>query len=150
MKITTLPLINQYQNITGEEEGITIEVRQAREGEQIQWQQLFAKTTRVFDSPALGEVGMGDSVRLEVEQNRDKVRRAEAYLVLASVSGVTDENDKELFRTKETVDGKAIRFAMTEEQFNTVWNRLPPRVTKVISEMVWDTNPQWHPEYSGE
>ena len=150
MKVTTFPLTERFENITGAEDGVTIEVRQAREGEHIQRQQLFAKTTRIFDTPELGEVGMGDSVRLEMEQNNAKIRRAEAYLTLARVAGVVDESDQELFKTADTVDGPCVKGAMTEEAFNLAWNRLPTRVTRAISQKVWEVNPQWSPDYEGE
>ena len=150
MKVPTFPLVDRYENITGEEDGITIEVRQSREGEHIQRQQLFAKTTRTFETPALGEVGMGDSVKLEVEQNNAKIRRAEAYLTLARVTGVVDEKDQELFKTADSVDGPCIKAAMTEDQFNLAWGRLPTRVTRAISRKVWETNPHWDPDYEGE
>lgn len=148
MKITTFPVTKNYH--LEADEDVSVTVRQAREGENAEREEMFSTTTRVFESPELGAIAFDGTVKLQQKQNPAKIRRKEAYLTLGKVVGITDENEVELFRSADSVDGPAVKAAMSEGEFNRVWNRLPPAVAKEICGFVWDCNPNWDPDRVGE
>lgn len=141
-RIQSKPLLKTFKlasDVDGEAE---IVVRQAREGEHIERNNLFAKQTRVYDQ--------SDDIKLQQEFNRRALARKEAYITLGRVTGITDEHGNELFKTKESDDGPSVKAAMSEQEFNRKWNLLDPRLAAEIVEAVYDVNPLWDPNYQGE
>jgi hypothetical protein len=145
MKISASPLMQTF-SLESDPEGVAqVTIRQAREGENIERSELFARTQRVFDDTLVG------TIRLETEYNQLRLRRKEAYLTLASITGIQDaETGDEWFRSGETVDGASIRAVMSEAEFNRKWGLLPPDMVREIVRLVHRVNPTWNPERLGE
>lgn len=144
MKIKAKAVLQSF-NLTSDPEGqATVTVRQAREGETQERIDMFSTTTRIYEETD------GAQLKLQQNVNRRKLMRKEAYLTLASITGIVDESGEELFRSKETVDGPSIRAGMSETAFNLTWDRLPPEVATEIVEFVYETNPTWDPNRVGE
>lgn len=124
--------------LTTDPEGEAIvTVRQATEGENIERNELFAKTRRIYND--------GNSeVTLEQDYNIRKLRRKEAYLTLATATGFVFQGD-ELFSTKDEGDGYRVRAAMKEGVFNAAWNRLPGPMVEEIVAHIYTINPEWNP-----
>jgi hypothetical protein len=148
MKFSSYPIMESFvleSDPTGE---TTVTVRQAREGENIERGEMFAKTNRIYDDALIGEV------KLQTEYNQRKLRRKEAYLTLASLSGIYTEDDKgkktEWFISGETDNGPSIKAAMSETSFNNRWNMLPTAVVNEIGKLIHQVNPDWNPERTGE
>ena len=150
MKITTFPLMKEFPLKCDESGEAYVKVRQAREGENAERDDMFSTITRVFEVPEIDGVQVDGNVKLETSQNPTKTRRKEAYLTLASIRGITDEAGNELFRHSGTVDGDMVRGAMSESEFNRVWNRLPPDAVSEIMGYVYELNPTWDPDRRGE
>lgn len=150
MKISSIPLSEQFDLKTDPSGETTIIVRQAREGENIERNDFFSKITRVYEDPMLGSMGLDGRLKLQVEQNEKRLRRKEAYLTLGSVTGLTYEDGTELFRSQDTVDGRSVKAAMSEEAFNRAWALLPSDMATEISEHVRSVNLAWSPEGAGE
>jgi hypothetical protein len=150
MKIATFPITEEFQLKTDPDEEARVYIRQAREGENTAREDMFSKTTRIFENPEIGTVAFDGSVKLQSDQNPAKIRRKEAFLVMGKVIGITDEKGNELFRSEESIDGPSVRAGMSETEFNRVWNRLPPEVAKEISEYIWKVNPTWDQDRLGE
>lgn len=142
MKIHSKPLFQTFKLTTDPDGEAEVLVRQAREGENIERNQLFSKT-RYVQTNAL-------ETAAEQEINPSLLRRKEAYLTLGRVSGlvVVDDNgnETELFKSRESSDeGPSVRAAMTETEFNRAWNRLPPEMAREIVDFVYKVNPDWDP-----
>lgn len=150
MKITAIPLMETFDLTTDEDGKSSVTVRQAREGEFLERMDFFSKITRVYEDPMLGAIGLSGNLKLQVEQNEKRLRRKEAYLVLARVTGIVLDDGSELFRSKDGVDGASIKDAMSEEEFNRAWGKLPEATALEISKYVRSVNPDWSPEGSGE
>jgi hypothetical protein len=117
---------------------VEVTVRQASENENISRNDMFAKSTRIFDDNELGEI------RVQQEYNRRKLWRREAYLTLASISGINDPDGNPLFRTKDGKDGERISRAMTETEFNEMWGALPSSVVdEIVEQCVHEVNVTW-------
>lgn len=145
MKINSLPLMKTYK-LENDPDGVaTIVVRQATEGETIERNEMFTKQSRSYEDTDSGEI-----VRFEQHYNIRKVRRKEAYLTLASVTGITNEKNKELFKSVNGPDGPRIKSGMTEEQFNAAFDMLPTSVANEIYQKVLLVNPDWGVSTSNE
>ena len=142
MIITMKPLVRTFQ--LAESPEVEVTVRQASEDENIQRADLFAKSERIFGDDEVGEV------RVKQEYNRRKLHRKEAYLTLASISNLTDENGDELFKVKETKNGTSISKGMKEAEFNEAWGLLPATITEEIVGFVHAVNVTWDPDHKGE
>lgn len=140
MRIESTPLIQEF-NLETDPDGVaSVSVRQATEGENIQRAALFARTTRILE-----EADTGDTIKYEQEYNARQLRRKEAYLTLASISGIVDEKDHEWFKSGPGKDGPRISNAMSEGQFNDAWDRLPGNVADEIIRHIHSVNVGWSP-----
>ncbi len=138
MKIVAFPL-SQPLALTSDPDGeALVVVRQATEGENIDRNEMFAKTRRVYNDG-------NTEVVLEQDYNIRKLRRKEAYLTLASATGFLDDKGTEMFRSDDKGDGPRVRAAMQEGAFNAAWNKLPAPVVEEIIAQVYVTNPEWNP-----
>lgn len=142
MKLFSADLLKSFEvsvkNPDGETEILQIGVRQATEGDNIERNQLFAKTRRVYND------GVED-LTIETDYNVRSLRRKEAYLTLGSVTGIwlNDEETIPAFRSKLVDGGMSVRASMNEGEFNKMWNGLPPHVARAISDKVMEANPDW-------
>lgn len=148
MKIASKPISQTFNLECDPEEVAMVQVNQAREGEHLERMDMFSRVTRVYEDSTLRGMGIGDGkLRLQVEQNARRLRRKEAYLTLASLTGflVEDGGGKtvELFRSEGSVDGRWIKNAMTEDEFNMAWAMLPRDAVEEISQYVLEVNPTW-------
>lgn len=137
MKFEAFVLSSPFALTTDPDGDAIVTVRQATEGENIERNELFAKTRRVYND---GQT----EVVLEQDYNIRKLRRKEAYLTLGSATGF-EFGGKELFDTKDDGDGPRIRGAMKESAFNTSWNRLKGPMVEEIMEQIYLVNPEWNP-----
>jgi hypothetical protein len=144
MKIKAKPVVRTFNLTTDPDGEATVSVRQAREGETQERLEMLSTITRVYEEAGLGTMKLQQSV------NRRKLMRREAFLTLASITGIVDEEGAEIFSSRDTVDGQSIRGAMSEATFNMAWDRLPPEVVTEIIGFVYDVNPTWDPENQGE
>lgn len=139
MRIESTPLIKDFKLIADPDEQASVSVRQATEGENIQRSALFAKTTRIL------EEADGDTIKYEQEYNARQLRRKEAYLTLAAITGIVDEKDHEWFKSSPGPDGPRISNAMSEKAFNAAWDRLPSTVVDEIIGYIHEVNIGWSP-----
>ncbi len=144
MRILSLPIMETFDLVSDPDGKAQVTIRQAREGENIERNEMFARTTRIYNDDQIGEI------KLQQEYNQRKLRRKEAYLTLGRFTGVEDENAKELFSFAETKDGPSIKVAMDESQFNSAWGKLPPEAAAEVSRLVYQVNPTWDPTRQGE
>ena len=145
MKIRAKAVIQSFNLTTDPDGEAVVTVRQAREGETQERNDMLSTVSRVYESRV-------DNALMKLEQsvNRRKLMRKEAYLTLANVTGVVTEDGEEVFKSKETVDGPSVRGGMSETAFNLVWDRLPPEVATEIVSFVYAVNPTWDPDNLGE
>ena len=146
MKIAKFPVTKEFQLNTDPDGKATVVIRQAREGENTDREEMFGTVRRIYDM----NDDFVDDVTLETSENKKKTRRREAYLVLGSVTGIEDEDGKELFKSKDSVDGKSVRNAMSEPAFSLACNMLPPETIEEIMEYVYEVNPMWDRFARGE
>jgi hypothetical protein len=144
MRVLSLPLIEVFPLKADPEKKAEVTIRQAREGENIERNEMFSRTTRIYDDNVLGEI------RLQQEYNQRKLRRKEAWLVIGRVTGVLGDDGEELFKSAEGIDGPSVREAMSEEAFNRAWGKLPPEAAAEISTYVHKINKTWDPNRTGE
>lgn len=135
------PILQTFKLTTDPDGVAEVTIRQAREGENIERNGLFSKTRYIT-------TGLESSAEQDI--NSGFLRRKEAYLTLARVSGFTDDNDVELFRSKDENDLPSVKAAMTETEFNRAWARLETKVAREIIKFVYEVNPDWSPTYTGE
>ncbi len=137
MKVSSTPLMQEF-SLESDPDGVAVVlVRQAREGENIERAKMFARTRYGQDST--------DGAYAEQEINARLLRRKEAYLTLGRATGFLDENEKELFRSKETKEGPSVKAAMSEQDFNTAWDRLLPEAAAEIGRDIFEVNATWNP-----
>lgn len=134
MKIQVKPNVKEFELEAGED-GAVIGVRTASEGDYIELSSLFQKREIVmFDED-------GEQV-IRADFNPRVVNRKAAYLTLAYIRNVTDENGAELFRSDlDPVQGERISAAMSESQFDAAWSLLPTEVCDRIARHVFEINP---------
>jgi hypothetical protein len=139
MKVLSFPLFETFPLVSDDEGVAQVTVRQATEGENIERNELFSRTRRIYND------GKAE-VTLEQDYNVRKLRRKEAYLTLGKVVGmVIESTGAELFKYADTGDGPRVRMAMSEDEFNQAWNRLPAPVAEEIVGYVHNVNPDWDP-----
>lgn len=69
------------------------------------------------------------------------LRRYAAYRTLGSVGNLVDEEGKELFRSATEGKIERVRHAMSESEFNDVWDILDPKILDEIAKCVMQVNP---------
>jgi len=113
-----------------------VSVRQARQHEQEKHDNLFAETTRVWNT--------GDE-RVEIKQrvSQGEVMRTEAYLTLTDCN-VAEDDGSPVFRFKRDSNGRSM-LDMTPQQFEDAWGKLPHELADEIHDKVREVNPQWGP-----
>lgn len=139
MNLLSIPVTQTFSLKSDPDGEASVTVRQATEGENILRNEMFAKTRRIVNDEFAGEI------TFEQDYNVRKLRRREAFLVLAEITGITLDG-AELFRSADGPDGRRIKSAMTEDEFNTAWDRLPAPVVEEICRYVLDVNISWDPE----
>lgn len=150
MKIDALPIQKTFDLESDPDGNATVTVMQARHGEDIERNDMFSSITRIYEDPILNSIGLDGRLKLQTNQNILRIRRKEAYLTLARISGITDGSGHELFRSKDGPGGERIRYAMDESEFAAAWGMLPNEVIREISEKIYEVNPHWAPDYQGE
>lgn len=140
MRVKSLPLSETFSLESDPEKQATVTVRQAREEEHIRRQDLFSRITRVYENE---NESAYNRVRIEMDQNSLRLRRMECYLVLEDVSGVLNESEKELFQSTGGVQGKLVRNAMSQGEFERAWGMLDEETATEIHGYVMKMNPMW-------
>lgn len=145
MKIKSKAVSQSFHLETDPDGEAVVTVRQAREGETQERNDMLSTVSRVYESRT-------DNALMKLEQsvNRRKLMRKEAYITLGGVTGVVNEDGEEIFKSKDSVDGPSVRGAMSETAFNMVWDRLPTEVATEIVSFVYVVNPTWDPDNVGE
>lgn len=69
--------------------------------------------------------------------------RLQAYHTLGRVTGLVDENNNELFRSKVRDGVERVSEAMSESEFWNVWGILTDDVRAKIMDCIYEVNPQF-------
>ncbi len=140
MKISMKPVTQTFK-LSADPEGLTtITIKQATNGDNIRRNQLM-ESQSWSDDPITGER------KLTIRWNPARRARLESFLTLAGADLEDEDTGKPLFRFKDGKNGPEL--AMTEQEFNYVWDHLPQAIVDEIYEFVLQVNPQWDP-LSGE
>ncbi len=138
MKIRTTPELKTF-TFTGANEGDTFDVviRKTNTNDAVELQAVFQKREYV--------VADEDGERtVRSDFNPLVANRRAAYLSLSEVVGLTDENDRVLFRSASNpVEGKRVSLGMTEQEFNYAWGLLDPAMTEFVMDCIRDFNPRF-------
>lgn len=136
MKVLAFPTMKTF-DLKSDPEGVAkVTVRQASQGENIQRQDAGSTRRQVWGDDT-------DKMAIEFDYNFLELQRKEAYLTLASVTGIEDEFGNPLFRSAETSRGARVSAAMSEDEFNAAYNKLPAEVCEEIAGYVHEVNPSW-------
>ena len=133
LKISKLPILKTFQLLEGLEvdpDAPTITIRQATTGENRRRAELFSMASYIINDPELG----ANEIKQKI--NPMEIARMEAYLTLAG-STLCYDDDTPVFSFRND------KLAMSETQFNAVWDSLPANVTLLISNFVRQVNPNW-------
>lgn len=131
-----LTVIEKFPLKTDPEGLAAVSVRQATTEDAIQRNDMFSKTRRIFVENDQEQV-------IEQDFNPREVRAYEAYLTLASVDGIFDQEDAPLFRHKSTKDGDRVKSAMSFDEFKVAWGSLPIEVSDEIVKFILKVNRTW-------
>jgi hypothetical protein len=118
-----------------EGESTTVLIRQAAQHEHEVRQQVFATLERRFNDLA------PDEMTLVQTANMEELKRLETWLTLCEAN-IMDDAGKPLFPSKKT-DKDHSRLAMTKQQFEEAWGKLPPDVADEIHNKVLEVNIMW-------
>ena len=139
MKVLAFPTMQSFDLKTDPEGLAKITVRQASQGENILRQDAGSTRRQVWGDDT-------ERMSIEFDYNGLELQRKEAYLTLALVSGIEDEMGNVLFRSAETSRGPRVSAAMTEDEFNAAYNKLPADVCEEIAGYVHEVNASWGPK----
>ena len=112
----------------------TVTIKQARESEHIIRQGYFAKLEQRWSGVHPQEVTVVQNLGLE------ELARLEARLTVVDCN-LEDENGKRIFNPSK--DPGSMKLAMSAQQFDEAWGKLPLDVADEIHEKVLEMNPQW-------
>jgi hypothetical protein len=112
----------------------TVTVKQARESEHIIRQGYFAKLEQRWSGVHPQEVTVVQNLGLE------ELARLECRLTVIDCN-LEDENGKKIFNA--STEPGANKLAMSTQQFEEAWGKLPLDVANEIHEKVLEMNPQW-------
>ena len=133
------PLEKTFPLTRWDEKGeTTVTIRQARQHEQEKHDNLFAETTRVWDS---GE----ERVQIKQRVSSGEVIRTEAFLTMAGCNVPDEDGVTPLFQFKIDGNGRS-RLDMSPHEFEVAWGKLPPELADEIHDKVREVNPQWGPQ----
>jgi hypothetical protein len=112
----------------------TVTVRACRQREQEAHDNLFAETTRIWDTGS-------ETVQIKQKISTGEVVRTEVFLTIVD-SNIIDESGTPVFRFSTDSLGRS-KLAMTAGEFETAWGRLPTELADEIHEKVREMNAQW-------
>ena len=140
MRIPKIPLVTRYQLQSDPDGEAYVEFRQARRGEEEKRQEMLDDMTWVLDNS-------GGFNGLKQNQTRTAVTRLEVFMTLCGSNLEFGSEDEEVdpepvFKFK--TDRGVPQLAMSEAQFEKVWNLLPVELAEEIVEACHQHNPQWY------
>lgn len=112
----------------------TVTIKQAREGEHIVRQGYFAKLEQRWSGVQPQEVTVVQHLGLE------ELARLEARLTVVECN-LEDEHGKRIFNS--VTDAAGMHLAMSAQQFDEAWGKLPLEVANEIHDKVLEMNSQW-------
>ena len=132
------PLVKQFPLEKADPGGDTyVTIRQAKQREQEEHDELYAETSRVWNDQQVGVMELKQRVSMGV------VQRREVELTLVD-SNILDADGKPLFTFKKNTHG-VMSLDMTPTQFREAWGQLDPDDADEIHAKVREMNPQWGP-----
>lgn len=131
MKLNSMP-VQEVFKLEADPEGLAeVTVLQATE---------FANSQR---ASAFSELTFQDGGGMKQNYNPRLIFLHEAYGTLSRVSGILDENDQELFKSKSENGVEMVRHAMSFDEFKKAWLRLPSVAVDEIVDCIHEINPEW-------